>query len=123
MEYFARIDVSLEESSVCVVDSVGRIVREAKVASELDALVGFFRALGFAVDRIGLEAGPLSQWLHAGLRSAGFAVVLLEQPPKGGSRPSRQKRPAELQILQLYTRCLAMPFPSLQLSQASTSQR
>src|SRR4051812_11693952 len=78
MEQYAGIDVSLERSSVCGVDAPGRIVREAKVASEPEALVGFFAALGVAVTRIGLEAGPLSQWLHAGLAGAGFEAVLLE---------------------------------------------
>src|SRR3954471_8709299 len=78
MEHFAGIDVSLKHSSVCVVDGVGKIVREAKVASEPEALVGFFRGLETGVTRIGLEAGPLSQWLYAGLTTAGFEVVLLE---------------------------------------------
>ncbi len=78
MENYAGIDVSLELSSVCVVDAQGKVLREAKVASEPDALVEFFETLGFAVKRIGLEAGPLSQWLHAGLREAGFETVLLE---------------------------------------------
>lgn len=78
MEHYAGIDVSLEQSSICVVDAAGRIVREAKVASEPEALVRFFGQLGVAVTRIGLEAGPLSQWLHAGLTRAGYAVVLLE---------------------------------------------
>jgi transposase len=78
MEHYAGIDVSLERSSVCVVDSTGRIVREAKVASEPEALVVFFHQLNVAVTRIGLEAGPLSQWLHAGLTAAGFEAVLLE---------------------------------------------
>jgi transposase len=78
MEHYAGIDVSLERSSVCVVDSTGRIVREAKVASEPEALVGFFRQLGLPLTRIGLEAGPLSQWLHAGLTETGFEAVLLE---------------------------------------------
>jgi transposase len=78
MEYYAGIDVSLERSSVCVVDAAGRIVREAKVPSEPEALADFFQQLGPPVARIGLEAGPLSQWLHAGLAEAGFEVVLLE---------------------------------------------
>ena len=78
MEYYAGIDVSLGHSSVCVVDITGKIVREAKVASEPDALVRFFRQLEVRVTRIGLEAGPLSQWLHAGLSEAGFDTVLLE---------------------------------------------
>ena len=56
MEHFAGIDVSLELSSVCVVDAQGKIVREAKVASEPESLVAFFGSLGFAVKRIGLAA-------------------------------------------------------------------
>jgi transposase len=78
MEHYAGIDVSLELSSVCVVDAHGKIVKEAKVSSEPEALIAFFQTLGFAVKRIGLEAGPLSQWLHAGLRRAGLEAVLLE---------------------------------------------
>jgi hypothetical protein len=72
MEYFAGIDVSLEQSSVCVVDGAGKIVREAKVASEPEALVGFFRGLETGVTRIGLEAGPLSQW-HCQLNGVGVS--------------------------------------------------
>ena len=57
MEHYAGIDVSLELSSVCVVDAQGKIVREATVASEPEALLAFFGSPGFAVKRIGLEAG------------------------------------------------------------------
>jgi transposase len=78
MEHYAGIDVSLERSSVCVVDATGRIVRETKVASEPEALVCLFGQLGLPLTCIGLEAGPLSQWLHAGLTKAGFKAVLLE---------------------------------------------
>jgi transposase len=70
VEHYVGIDVSLELSSVCVVDGRGKIVKEAKVASEPEALVCFFKELGVPVNRIGLEAGPLSQWLHAGLTQA-----------------------------------------------------
>jgi transposase len=70
--------VSLKGSSVCVVDATGKIVRETKVPSEPETLVAFLRQLGVPVTRVGLEAGPLSQWLHAGLTRAGFEVVLLE---------------------------------------------
>lgn len=42
MEHYAGIDVSLKESSVCVVDATGTVVREVKVASEPEALVGYF---------------------------------------------------------------------------------
>ena len=78
MEHYAGIDVSLESASVCVVEAGGRIVREAKVASEPDALIGWFGKLAVEVSRIGLEAGPLSQWLYAGMREAGLPVELLE---------------------------------------------
>jgi transposase len=78
MEHYAGIDVSLEYSSVCIVDGGGKIVREGKVASEPAALIGYFQSLGFALSRIGLEAGPLSQWLYAAMRQAGLAVELLE---------------------------------------------
>jgi transposase len=78
MQYYAGIDVSLEQSSVCVVDATGKRVTEAKVASDPHAVVMFFKGLGFPVTRIGLEAGPLSQWLHAGLTQAGLEAVLLE---------------------------------------------
>src|SRR5205814_10655599 len=78
MEHYAGIDVSLEYSSVCVVDATGKIVREGKAASEPLALIAWFGSLGFGLVRIGLEAGPLSQWLYAAMREAGLAVELLE---------------------------------------------
>jgi transposase len=78
MEHYAGIDVSLEWSSVCVVDGSGKIVREVKVKSEPAALIDWFASLGFGLARIGLEAGPLSQWLYAAMKQAGLAVELLE---------------------------------------------
>lgn len=78
MNYYAGLDVSLKEVAVCILDGAGQVICEQKVASEPDALTSFFRGLDLDVSRIGLEAGPLSQWLFAGLTSAGFDVVLLE---------------------------------------------
>ncbi len=78
MEHHVGIDVSLELSSLCVLDAARKVVREAKVASEPEALVAFLRKLGLPVACVGLEAGPLSQWLHDGLRKTGFDAVLLE---------------------------------------------
>ena len=78
MEQYAGIDVSLECSSVCVVDGSGKIVREAVVPSEPEALIGWFNSLRLGLARIGLEAGPLSQWLYAAMKQAGLAVELLE---------------------------------------------
>jgi transposase len=78
VDYYAGIDVSMEQSSVCVVDSSGKIVREVKIATDPAALTRYFRSLGLALSRIGLEAGPFSQWLYAAMQRAGLAVELLE---------------------------------------------
>jgi transposase len=78
MEHYAGMDVSLDTVSVCIVDGTGRVLREAKVASEPDVLVAWFGELGFVLERIGMEAGPLSQWLHKGMRENGLEVGSLE---------------------------------------------
>lgn len=78
MEYYAGINVSLKESSVCIMNAKGKIVRQVKFASEPETLVRYFAELELPVCRIGLEARPLSHWLHAGLVAAGRDVVLLE---------------------------------------------
>jgi transposase len=78
MDYYAGIDVSLECSSVAIVDASGKIVREGKVASDPAALIEWFASLGLKMVRIGLEAGPLSQWLYPAMKEAGLAVELLE---------------------------------------------
>jgi transposase len=78
MDHYAGIDVSLEQSSVCIVDASGKIVREGKAASEPEALIAWLRSAGVGLARVGLEAGPLSQWLYASMKEAGLAVELLE---------------------------------------------
>jgi transposase len=78
VEHYAGLDVSLELTSVCIVDARGEIVREVKVASEPETLIRFLSEQDLEIVRVGLEAGPLSQWLHAGLVAAGFETVLLE---------------------------------------------
>lgn len=78
MDHYAGVDVSLECSSVCVVDATGAIVREGKVATDPEALIAWFGSAGLPLARIGLEAGPLSSWLYAALRDAGLAVELIE---------------------------------------------
>jgi transposase len=78
MDHFAGLDVSVKETSVCIVDDTGRIVREAKVASEPEALLQVLSNLSYSFKRIGLEAGPLSQWLFSGLAEAGLPVVCVE---------------------------------------------
>jgi len=78
MKLFIGLDVLLEKTAVCVVNEHGRVLKEAQVASDPDALSGFAGALPGTVAIIGLEAGPLSQWLHRGLTLAGLDVVLME---------------------------------------------
>src|SRR6266480_647566 len=78
MEHFAGLDVSVNETSVCVVDDTGRIVREAKVASEPEALLAALKNRAYHFKRIGLEAGPLSQWLFSALAEAGLPVICVE---------------------------------------------
>src|ERR1700745_2515357 len=97
MNHYAGVDVSLEVSHVCVVDANGKIIREGKVASEPEDLIGWFGGLGVAVARIGLEAGPLSQWLYAALRDAGLAVELLEtRHVRNASRRCRSRPTARI---------------------------
>ena len=78
MKHYAGMDVSLESTSVCIVDAQGKILKEAKLASEPEALIAWFASHEVPMARIGLEAGPLSQWLFAGIKAAGLAVELLE---------------------------------------------
>src|SRR6201987_4291781 len=78
MDYFAGLDVSVKETSVCILDDAGRVVKELKVASEPQA---FLKVLGnptYRFKRIGLEAGPLSQWLFSVLAEAELPVICVE---------------------------------------------
>ena len=78
MDHFAGLDVSVKETSVCIVDDTGRILREVKVASEPDALLPVLTTFGYHFKRIGLEAGPLSQWLYSAFAEAGLPVICVE---------------------------------------------
>jgi transposase len=78
MGYFAGLDVSVKETSVCIVDDAGKIVREARVASEPEALLQVLTNNTYRFKRIGLEAGPLSQRLYSVLAEAGLPVICVE---------------------------------------------
>jgi transposase len=78
MDHFAGLDVSVKDTSVCIVDEAGRIVRDVKVASEPEALLSVLTNPACHVKRIGLEAGPLSQWLFSALGEAGLPVICVE---------------------------------------------
>jgi transposase len=78
VKHYAGIDVSLEESHVCVIDELGRVVKELVVGSDPRSLAGSFGPWRGSLVKVGLEAGPLSQWLHAGLSCAGLPMECLE---------------------------------------------
>ena len=78
MEHFAGLDVAVKETSVCIVDDTGKIVRQVKVASEPAALLAVLKNSSYRFKRIGLEAGPLSQWLFSALAEAGLPAICVE---------------------------------------------
>ncbi len=78
MNYYAGLDVSLEETAICVVDGAGLIVKEARAASEPEALIAALREIDLPLERVGLEACSLTAWLHDELRSAGLPAICIE---------------------------------------------
>ena len=66
------------DTSICIVDDTGKIVRELKVASGPAALLAVLTGSSYRFKRIGLEAGPLSQWLFSALAEAGLPVICVE---------------------------------------------
>ena len=78
MDHFAGLDVSVKETSVCILDDAGKIVKEVKVASEPQALLKVLANPAYRFKRIGLEAGPLSQWLFSALADAELPVICVE---------------------------------------------
>ncbi|WP_038937020.1 IS110 family transposase [Bradyrhizobium japonicum] len=78
MKHYVGLDVSVKETSVCIVDETGRICRDRKVVTHPDDLIALLRDTQWHFERIGLEAGPLSQWLYEGLARAGFPVICIE---------------------------------------------
>ena len=99
MDYFAGLDVSLEETAVCVVGETDRIVREARVVSKPEVLMAFFRVSGMTMERVGLEACSLTAWLQQGLSEEGIPAICIEarqakaamgaMPKKRGCRSRR----------------------------------
>ena len=78
MEFFVGLDVSLDETHICVIDEGGRIIKETRAASEPDAIAKAIRHQGRRIEHVGLEAGNLSQWLFEGLMKEGFSVSVME---------------------------------------------
>jgi transposase len=78
MEHYAGLDVSVKETSVCVIDGAGKVIHEVKVVTEPEAIRAVLVDGTFTIARIGLEAGPLSQWLYSGLAEAGLPIICVE---------------------------------------------
>ena len=78
MKHYAGLDVSVKETSICIVDEAGRICREMKVVSHPEDLLAVLCDPAWRLERVGLEAGPLSQWLFSGLAEAGVPAICIE---------------------------------------------
>jgi transposase len=78
MKHFIGLDVSVKETAVCIVDEMGKICREVKVYSHPDDLLSVMKDPRWKTERVGLEAGPLSQWLFEELARAGLPVICIE---------------------------------------------
>ena len=78
MKHYAGLDVSVKETSICIVDETGKICRELKVPSHPEDLLRVLQDPALNLVRVGLEAGPLSQWLFNGLAEARLPVVCIE---------------------------------------------
>ncbi len=78
MELYVGMDVSLKETSICVVDGDGNIVSEGTVISEPVAIAKYLKAKARNAKRIGLETGPTTTWLWHELRALGFAVICID---------------------------------------------
>jgi transposase len=78
MAYFVGLDVSVKETSVCVVDDSGKVISEQKVLTEPDNIITLLTSIGETYARIGIEAGPLSQWLVNALIAADLPVICVE---------------------------------------------
>ncbi len=78
MSYFVGLDVSLDETAICIVDDAGVIFREGKADTEPEAIAIWLKAAEVPIERLGLEAGPLSPWLYEGLRVGGLPAICIE---------------------------------------------
>lgn len=78
MKHYSGLDVSVKETAVCIIDETGKICREMKVPSHPDDLIAILKDPRWQIERIGLEAGPLSQWLFEGLAKAGLPAICIE---------------------------------------------
>ena len=102
MKYYAGLDVSVKETSVCIIDEAGKTTSELKVASEPEAIRAVLMDEALTIERIGLEARPLSQWLYSGLAETGLPVICVEtRHMKAALRRSSTKVTAMMRVVSL----------------------
>ena len=107
MKYFAGMDVSLEETAICVVDETGRVIKEARAASEPEALHALLCSFSFPFECVGLEACSLTAWLHSELTSAGWPAICIESrhaKAAMGAMPNKTDRNDARAIAQIMRR-------------------
>ena len=78
MSAFAALDVSQEQTAVCVVDAGGTILAEGKVPTCPDAIAAWLAQWPGAIEKVGMETGPLAVWLWNALRAKGLPIVCLD---------------------------------------------
>ena len=78
MQHYVGLDLSVKETSVCIIDKAGKVIREVKVATKPVPILAVLTEEALAIERIGLEAGRLSQWLYSALAEAGLPVICVE---------------------------------------------
>ena len=100
MMYYAGLDISLEETAICIVDNKGEIVRELRVPSDPESLISAFDAVGLPMERIGLEACSQSAWLHQGLTQAGLPALCIETRQAKAAAGSVPSTPRMVTVLQ-----------------------
>src|SRR5579862_6381554 len=78
MQYYVGLDVSLKQTSICVVDQAGLVMREGVVDSDPEAISSYVTSKAPNAVRIGLETGPTSTWLWTELKRLGLPVICID---------------------------------------------
>src|SRR5512133_223046 len=120
MEHYAGLDVSVKETSVCIVDGAGKVIREVKIATEPEAIRAVLVDETFTIERIGLEAGPLSQWLYSGLAEAELPIICVETRHMKAALSAQLNKSdrndargiAHMMRVGLYDRCMSRRWPA-----------
>ena len=78
MVHYVGLDVSLKQTSICVVSDTGSVVREGVTDSDPEAIVAFVRSKAPDAARVGLESGPTATWLWTELKRLGLPVICID---------------------------------------------